>query len=122
MNTKTIMVIEDNDFIRVAVQQIIEDEGYRTEVATNGREALELLERQIQLPALILLDLNMPIMDGWHFRSLQKENLRLQSIPVVVFTADGNASEKAEKIKAQGWLRKPIEVDDLLKILHKYCG
>jgi two-component system, chemotaxis family, chemotaxis protein CheY len=122
MNSKTIMVIEDNDSIRSAVRQIIEDEGYRAQTATNGEDALALLEAAATLPSLILLDMNMPIMDGWGFKAVQGTHAKFRHIPIIVVTADGNAREKALMINASGWIRKPIEVDDLLKAIQKVCG
>lgn len=116
------MVIEDNETIRTAVKQIIEDEGYSTEAAVNGEDALAILEATTVLPSLILLDINMPVMDGVRFRLAQIEHARLCKIPVVIVTAEGQVLERARQIKAQGWIRKPIEINELLEAIQKFCA
>jgi CheY-like chemotaxis protein len=60
-------------------------------------------------------------MDGWQFRTAQQHDARLSSIPVVVVTADGNAQQKARKINADGWVKKPIELDALLQVVERHC-
>ena len=99
----------------------LEEEGYSAVGAGNGEEALEYLKSAKQKPGLILLDLMMPLMDGWQFRIEQKKNLEFAAIPLVVVTADGNAQQKATKISAEGWIKKPIDIDTLLKVVEKNC-
>ena len=69
------------------------------------------------LPSLILLDLMMPTMNGWEFRAEQLEDLRLASIPLVVLTGDGNASEKARVLRATSYIVKPVHLDSLLAVV-----
>jgi CheY-like chemotaxis protein len=71
---------------------------------------------------VILLDLTMPVMDGYEFRKRQLDDEALSSIPVVVITADGNAREKAERLAAQGYLMKPIRPGDLLDAVTGFCA
>src|SRR6516165_4861574 len=82
-----VLVVEDDHDVRVAVRLVLEDEGYQVDSVTDGRRALEHLERSAQLPDLILLDLMMPGMDGWDFAARLRANPRLCSIPVVVVSA-----------------------------------
>src|SRR3982074_3818832 len=91
---KNILVVEDDPDIRAALTQILSDDGYAVATAANGQEAIDHL-RRTSPPALILLDLMMPVMDGWQFRSHQKQDPALKSIPVVIVTADGSAQNKA---------------------------
>ncbi|MGH7272067.1 MAG: response regulator, partial [Polyangiaceae bacterium] len=73
-------------------------------------------------PALILLDMMMPVMDGWEFRDEQKKMPEVFSIPVVTVTADGNARGKASSIGAAGHLAKPVSIDSLLDEVERLCG
>ena len=100
---------------------VLEAEGYRVAIAANGYEALEQLRTE-SLPALILLDMMMPVMDGWQFRAEQQKMPELASIPVVTVTADGNARQKALSINAAGCLAKPVTIDSLLEEVERVCG
>jgi signal transduction histidine kinase len=109
---KVILLVEDDRSIREAVQSVLEDEGYGVIQAENGRDALDRL-RSGPLPDLVVLDLRMPIMDGWEFRAAQKNDPNLAGIPVLAVSADGSA--KAEAIAADGYLRKPLSTRTLLE-------
>lgn len=105
-----ILVVDDDPAILTAVSEILGLEGYPVETATNGHEALQALERME--PSLILLDMRMPVLDGWEFaRELRNRGLHL---PILVMTAAQSARVWAEEIGAQGYLAKPFEVTDLL--------
>lgn len=108
---KLILLVEDDRSIREAVQSVLEDEGYGVIQAENGRDALDRL-RAGALPDLVVLDLRMPVMDGWEFRAAQKNDPNLAGIPVLAVSADGSA--KAEAIAADGYLRKPLSARTLL--------
>jgi CheY-like chemotaxis protein len=117
---RSILVVEDDADIREALIGILEDEGYRVDGVGNGREALEHLAAGPR-PALILLDLMMPVMNGWQFRAAQKLDPTLADIPVVVISADGNVRQKADSLDAVGVLKKPVELDTLLAVVARYC-
>jgi CheY-like chemotaxis protein len=110
-----ILIVEDDHDIREALAEALERAGYRTAGAGNGQEAYDFLLATQELPSLILLDLMMPVMDGWGFREQQLKHVRWKEIPVLVITAGGNAAQKAANMRAQGWLQKPIPLDTLLK-------
>jgi DNA-binding response OmpR family regulator len=113
-----ILLIEDDRDVREAIAEVLEQEGYAVAVAKNGMDALELLGVEARpLPAVILLDLMMPVMDGWQFSALQQKNARWASIPVVILSADSHVGEKAESLHAAAYLRKPIDLDQLLATL-----
>jgi CheY-like chemotaxis protein len=118
---RTIMIVEDDAAIREAVKDSFDLLGYSVLSASNGREALQALSSADQ-PCLILLDIMMPVMDGWEFRRQQLADPKLAQIPVVVMTADGNAQEKAMRMQAELGLRKPLELDDLTSVAKRYCG
>jgi CheY-like chemotaxis protein len=110
-----VFVVEDNADILQAIVQVLEDEGYTVRATANGREALAMLRAgDAPLPRVILLDLMMPVMDGWAFRAEQAADPTLADIPVIVLTADGNAAEKAAQLACAGGLRKPVDLMTLL--------
>jgi CheY-like chemotaxis protein len=111
-SNEMVLVVEDDSLILQALKLALEYRGYRVAIASDGREALELLDRT--LPALIVLDLAMPRMDGAAF----SEELRrrdLSAIPLLVVSADAHGPEKAAQIGAQGFLLKPFELPALLE-------
>lgn len=118
-----VLIVEDDDDIRDAMSETLHLEGHRADCAGNGREALEMLRQQDRPPTcVILLDLTMPIMDGWEFREEQRKDGRLSSIPVVVITADSEAAEKASQMQAAAFLRKPIRGEDLVRTVESFCA
>ena len=112
-----VLVVEDDRDIREAVEDLLSAEGYEVRVATNGQEALDQLRACAQLPALILLDLMMPVKDGPAFREEQLRDVRLAKVPVVIMTADAHIEEKQARMRAHAAIRKPFDVDLLLGIL-----
>jgi CheY-like chemotaxis protein len=114
-----ILIVEDDDDIREALSQILELEGYTVREAANGREALDISSRE-PLPSLILLDLMMPIMDGWQFRSEQMKDPSLAKVPVVVISADAGVHEKVASFGAASVLPKPISLDRLLRAIEMF--
>jgi CheY-like chemotaxis protein len=117
---RRILIVEDDLDIRDVLTQVLEYEGFEVAAASNGREALDYL-RSHPKPGLILLDLMMPVMDGWQFRSEQQQDEQLSSIPVVILSADGNAYQKAAIIRAAGYLKKPVELETLLDTVNRHC-
>ena len=114
---KTILIIEDEEGIRSVLQQILELNGYCAFTATNGKEGLEKL-RHISRPGLILLDLLMPVMNGWDFAEAISGNNDLNTIPIVVLTAFGEKSKKVKNV--QKIIKKPFDMDELLKKVSQY--
>jgi signal transduction histidine kinase len=112
----SILLVEDDGSIRDVLHNILEDEGYEVELAENGRQALDRL-RGGAAPDLIVLDLRMPVMDGWEFRAAQKSDPTLAHIPVIAISADSSA--KAEAIAAQAYLRKPLSTGALLDAISR---
>ncbi|HYF50788.1 MAG TPA: response regulator [Planctomycetota bacterium] len=117
---KRVLIVEDDLDIRDVLTQVLEYEGYEVATAGNGREALDYL-RSHPKPGLILLDLMMPVMDGWQFRAEQQKTPELANIPVVILSADGNAYQKASTVRAAGFLKKPVELETLLETVGRNC-
>jgi CheY-like chemotaxis protein len=115
---KTILVVEDDAATRDALVLILSDRGFTVLGAANGQEALGVL-RGATRPDLILLDLMMPIMDGWQFRREQGRDPALAAIPVVVLSADGNVQQKAASLRAADYLQKPVDVEHLLEVVRR---
>jgi CheY-like chemotaxis protein len=111
-----LVVDDDRDMVEVMLI-ILEGAGYRARSARNGREALAAVEERV--PALILLDVLMPVMDGWQFaRELRARHD--EAIPIVVVTAAEHAWARAAEIRADDVLSKPFEVSDLLAVVARY--
>jgi CheY-like chemotaxis protein len=111
-----ILVVEDDADIRHALMELLNEEGYQVDGAGNGLEALAAL-RGGPRPDLILLDLMMPIMDGWQFRSAQRKDPSLAAIPVVLLTAMPEAQRRAEQLQALVCVEKPVHVPELIDII-----
>ncbi|MEW6056272.1 MAG: response regulator [Bdellovibrionota bacterium] len=107
---KSILVVEDDHDTRVALREVLENEDYIVVTATNGRMALEILKNF--RPSLILLDIMMPIMDGFDFLAWVGKNASLRSIPVVTVSAHVLAAKLPEGVV---FIKKPLEIDTVLK-------
>jgi len=112
------MVVEDEVEIRSIVCDVLEDEGYNVSGASNGAEALALLDKR--KPDLILLDLQMPVMSGWTFlKEMQKTDT---FVPVIIVSAKMKSVEEARKLGAVDCLNKPFDLTDLIDIVSQYTG
>ena len=115
MSDGPILVVDDDPNILDVVSELLDMEGYRVATAANGAEALRAVEEQ--LPSLVLLDMRMPVLDGWGFaKELHARGVKL---PILVMTAAQNARLWAEEIGAQGYVAKPFEVPALLDAVEK---
>jgi CheY-like chemotaxis protein len=108
VSPKTVLVVEDDVAIRAAVC-----EGYKVFQASDGKQALETLRAGLK-PDLILLDLMMPVMSGSRFREEQMVDPMISEIPVIVLSADSNIKNVSEKLRVNRFLRKPVNLDELL--------
>lgn len=115
---KTVLVVEDDAAILECLRDALEFEGYKVHTATDGEQGLTLLSK-IERPCLILLDLMMPVMDGWGFLQAKKQSDVLATIPVVVVSAAG---ERARQVEADGYVKKPIDLDYLIGVIQRHCG
>jgi CheY-like chemotaxis protein len=118
VSSKSILVVEDNKEIQESLKIALEVEGYNIYTADNGKEAMERLGK-IPTPCMILLDLMMPVMNGWEFMEAVNKDIMLSTIPVVVVSAFG---DKKGTPKTDGYIQKPIDLDALLNTVSKHCG
>jgi CheY-like chemotaxis protein len=114
-----LLLVEDNASTREAVKMVLEAEGYPVVAAANGAEALRLLQTEGLRPSLILLDLMMPVMDGWAFRAAQLRDRKLAEIPVVVTSAHAEVGRMADDLGAAA-LPKPIDIQALRDVAASY--
>lgn len=117
--TKRILVVEDDTSIRELLVELLESEGYQVASAINGLEGLKYLQSSGN-PDLILIDLMMPVMDGYSFRTEQLKNPEWSKIPTVVMSAEANAKEKMKNFSITAFLSKPVELDTILKTVSRY--
>ena len=113
-----VLVIDDDPDILATVSQILEVEGYDVLSARNGAEALNVLDAT--RPDVIILDMMMPVMDGWEFRRRLFDHGAAQT-PVIVVSADRDVSRKAATIRADGYLAKPFDLDDLIAQVNRFA-
>jgi len=109
-----VLIVEDDTDIREAMQEILEAEGYRACSASNGAEALRLLDR-VHKPGLVLLDLMMPVMDGHAFLEVFRSNPNFADVPVVVVSAGIIVAPSIN-----GFIKKPFDSDQLLQAVSKH--
>jgi CheY-like chemotaxis protein len=122
MPTRAILVVDDDLDVRASMAHALEMEGYRVFVAGNGLEALRLLRDRGERPDLILLDMMMPVMDGWAFRAEQQKLPGIAVIRVVIFTAYDLPLDTAASLQAAGFLKKPLRLDELLEVVERLAG
>jgi len=115
-----ILLVDDDVSSADALRELLELAGHRVVCAINGREALELL-REANGVCVILLDIMMPVMNGYEFRDEQLKDPSLASIPVIIVTADGRAREKAVQLQTERFFQKPLSPPDLLRAVGEYC-
>jgi len=118
---KSVMIVEDDLEARESLAAVLVSEGFSVIVAEHGRAALERLRAQPSAVCMILLDLFMPVMNGWAFRDEQVRDPALADIPVVVITADASAAQRVGKLGVVGSITKPVDFDRLLAMVNTYC-
>jgi len=113
-----VLIVEDDADLREMMAQLLSLEGYRAVTAPNGLDALRYLERGDR-PDVILLDLMMPVMDGWEFRRRQVSDATIASVPVVVLSALDPA--RSGDLGGAAFLKKPLDFDRLLELVRRFC-
>ena len=116
---RPVLVVDDDAASREGLITILRVEGYPATGAADGEEALEVA--QAVHPCLILLDLMMPVIDGFQFRTAQLQNPELANTPVVLISALDDEAQIARRIGPMNELPKPIDVDKLLAVVALYC-
>lgn len=120
-SSKRIFVVEDDLHIRESLTEVLEIEGFDVFSAINGQDALDKL-RGGERPDLILLDLMMPVKDGFQFKAEQSVDPTISNIPVIIMSANGNMSAKKELAMVTDFLKKPIDLDALLSTINRHLS
>ncbi len=113
-----VLIVEDDEDLRDMMAQMLTIEGFHATTVANGREALDYLHTASP-PHVILLDLMMPVMDGWEFRRRQQADPELARVPVIVLSALDQA--RGAIIDATAFLKKPLDFDLLLALVRQHC-
>jgi two-component system, chemotaxis family, chemotaxis protein CheY len=116
---RLLLVVDDDEPTRLLLAELFNANGYAVVLAENGEQALKhLLD---YAPDLVVLDLQMPVMDGWSFRAAQQmlSNVRVAAVPVVILSGTENARKSARALHAAGFVEKPFEPDLLLNAVLK---
>lgn len=109
-------MVDDDPTILATVSEVLDMEGYDVVTATNGAEALVAVDRSV--PSLVLLDMRMPVLDGWGFMRVVRE--RGLTLTVVVMTAAADARRWGREIGAEGVLAKPFDIDELVRAVQQW--
>jgi len=117
-SSRVVLVVEDDGDLSRTIGTVLDHEGFSAVCVTNGEDALAYLERS-QVPFLILLDLNMPVMTGWEFRRRQTQDPRLASIPVIIMSAH-HTGVLADANGISFYLKKPFTIDTLLGYIRRF--
>lgn len=114
---RLVLVVDDDDALRQLVEHLLRVEGYDVVGARHGADAIDRLHESC--PDLILLDLQMPIMDGWQFRRAQQRlsDPRLVRVPVVLLTSESHSAYHATTLSAAAFIGKPFEPDNLIAVV-----
>jgi len=114
-----VLIVEDDQDVREFMNVLLSNSGYETMCATDGRQALEKMRER--RPCVVILDLQMPVMDGWQFREQQLQDAALSGVPVVCVTAYFDPYEVTERLGAP-CLLKPADLSEVLHEIQKACG
>ena len=119
--SQQILIVEDDPALREALSQVLADEGYDLLGARDGLEAVNCLKKGSR-PDVILLDLSMPVVNGWEFRMFQKRHPDLAHIPVILITAGGYSREEVAWLEPSALLPKPIDLPQLFSVVRRFCA
>lgn len=118
MQSKNILVVDDDNAIREMMASVLEVEGYHVISARHGREAIEMLRAHVK-PDVILLDMMMPVHNGWQVLDFLKANAETSQIPVVIVSA---YTETARAARPQAFVPKPVQLKTLLDAIERCCA
>jgi CheY-like chemotaxis protein len=122
MTHPSLLIVDDDRELLDALAETLQEHGFAVSTATNGREALTRLH-EAPLPAAVLLDLNMPIMNGWQFCAAKRADAALNDVPVIVLSAAAKKDPASPYfLDVEEIVSKPIEMDELLGAIGRLVG
>ena len=119
---KVVLVVDDDENACVLLASVLEGAKYHVLMAGDGAQALRVLADRAGICNLILLDLMMPVMNGWEFRSQQRANAEIAGIPVLLMSASSHIFAASGDLNAAAYLSKPVQIADLLAKVKKHCA
>ena len=120
---KTVLIVDDDLHIRETLASVFDDEGYTVKVAKHGEDAINQLRSDPErTPCVILLDLMMPVMDGFQFRRELLRDATYSNIPVVILSAGADLQRRTQTLHVSSTLRKPVRLADVLKVVEQHCN
>jgi CheY-like chemotaxis protein len=120
MQEKLVLVVDDDPEMRESMELLLQSDGYAVVTAEHGEAALTSLRRGIT-PCAILLDLMMPVMDGFQFRQEQLGDPQLAAIPVITYSGHYDVQVNAARLRPTAYFQKPVDPDVLLALLREQC-
>jgi DNA-binding response OmpR family regulator len=120
---KKILIVEDDDQLRDLLQIVLTEEGFEVETCPDGQVALDYMtaaKENGKLPSMIILDLSMPVLDGWKVASWLNNDEILDDIPVIVTSASREQGEHAQSLHADAYLVKPFTTDEILGVVELF--
>jgi CheY-like chemotaxis protein len=117
---ETVLVVDDDEALRLALREILSEEGFRVGCVENGRQAIDVLTAGAR-PSVILLDLHTPEMDGLEFRRRQLTDPAIADIPVIVLTGDLEKEAEARQLGVAFYLKKPVPVPQLVDVVAHFA-
>jgi CheY-like chemotaxis protein len=119
--TSAVLIVEDDGDLREILGEILRDARFSVVLAADGADALAKLRASPELPGLILLDIMMPVLNGFEFRAAQRSDPRLAAIPVVVMSAVTSGDVKADALQPAAFLPKPLDREDVIAVARRFC-
>ena len=117
-NCSSILIVEDEDSIRQTLCDVFELKGFAVYSASNGEEGITELRKMPKKPCVVLLDLMMPVKNGWNFLDVQRNDPALSDIPVIICSA---YEESAKSIHCDAYVAKPLQLATLFAAIEKFC-
>ena len=119
-SSECVLIVEDDDDTRDAMQALLEAQGYGVQAAVHGADALAQLRNGLR-PCVILLDLMMPVMDGFEFRTAQLADPGIADIPVIAYSGHYDVAKNAARLGTVAYFQKPIDFETLISLVAVHC-
>jgi CheY-like chemotaxis protein len=120
VESKRVLVVDDDLYLSEIISDVLQAEGHITRRAGNGLEALEQI--RAEKPQLILLDLMMPVMNGWELADNLRSTPEWSDIPIVIITANYHADRKQQVLGAKAVITKPFDIDRLVEVVDQFAS